>query len=114
MEVHVGWNRERQVELGLGGRQLPADTIVDQLSGGRRRRVLLARAFVALPELLLLDEPTNHLDLTAIEWLEGFLQTWRGTVLCASHDRRFLDKVTARTLDLEFGTLESYPGNYSK
>lgn len=106
--------RARQVLAGLGFRDEELLQPVEQLSGGQRTRLALARALLADPDLLLLDEPTNHLDLEALAWLERFLQRFRGTVLVVAHDRYFLDQVTTRTLELSFGRLEEYPGNYSQ
>lgn len=85
-----------------------------KFSGGQKTRAALARALLAAPDLLLLDEPTNHLDLTSLEWLEDFLASWAGTVLIISHDRFFLDRVVTRVIDLSFGRIEDYPGNYTK
>ncbi|MEM9998838.1 MAG: ATP-binding cassette domain-containing protein, partial [Bacteroidota bacterium] len=84
----------------------------DAGSGGMRRRARLARALVAEPDLLLLDEPTNHLDLDAIDWLEGFLKRWGGTLLFVTHDRAFLRALATRIVELDRGALRSYPGNY--
>jgi len=107
-------HRVQQVLEGLGFHRAQFDTPLGSLSGGQKTRAALGRALLSDPDLLLLDEPTNHLDLAAIEWLENYLQAWRGTLLCASHDRRFLDRVATRTLDLEGGVVESYPGNYTR
>jgi ATP-binding cassette subfamily F protein 3 len=90
------------------------DDPVRQLSGGQKTRVALAKALLSDPDLLMLDEPTNHLDLQAIEWLEEFLRTWNRAFIVVSHDRYFLDRVTNRTLDLAFGTLEDYPAAYDR
>ena len=95
-------------QLGLDG-----EARYENLSGGWRRRTLLARALVVEPELLLLDEPTNHLDIPAIEWLEQLLRGFRGALLFVSHDRRFVDRVATRIIDLDRGRLSSWPGNYS-
>ena len=95
------------------GSSLPADTIVDTLSGGWRRRVLLARALVAQPDLLLLDEPTNHLDIDAITWLEDFLADYAGAVMFVTHDRAFLQRLATRIVELDRGRLTSWPGDYA-
>jgi ATP-binding cassette subfamily F protein uup len=86
---------------------------VDTLSGGWRRRVLLARALVAAPDLLLLDEPTNHLDIEAIEWLESFLAEYAGAVLFVTHDRALLERLATRVVELDRGRLTSWPGDYA-
>ena len=82
-------------------------------SGGEKRRIALARAIISAPDLLLLDEPTNHLDVETIEWIENFLNSWRGTALFITHDRRFLDKIATRVVELDHGKIYSYPGNYA-
>jgi ATP-binding cassette subfamily F protein 3 len=105
--------RIEQVLSGLGFRMDELDTPLAHLSGGQRMRALLARLLLEEPDLLLLDEPTNHLDLEALEWLEGTLVTWPGSMVVVAHDRYFLDKVATRIWDLAFGRLEAYRGNYS-
>jgi ABC transport system ATP-binding/permease protein len=107
------WLREHQVDLVLSRLQLPADAIVDTLSGGWRRRVLLARALVGQPDLLLLDEPTNHLDIEAITWLETFLAEYPGAVMFVTHDRTFLQRLATRIVELDRGQLTSWPGDYA-
>ncbi len=92
---------------------LPPDAIVDTLSGGWKRRVLLARALVGAPDLLLLDEPTNHLDIEAIMWLESFLAEYRGAVVFVTHDRAFLERLATRIVELDRGRLTSWPGDYA-
>jgi ATP-binding cassette subfamily F protein uup len=86
--------------------------VVNTLSGGWRRRVLLARALVAQPDLLLLDEPTNHLDVDAITWLEDFLADYAGAVMFVTHDRAFLQRLATRIIELDRGVLTSWPGDY--
>ncbi len=113
LEEDESWLREHHVELILSRLQLPADAIVDTLSGGWRRRVLLARALVGQPDLLLLDEPTNHLDIDAIQWLEGFLAEYEGAVMFVTHDRAFLQRLATRIIELDRGWLTSWPGNYA-
>ncbi|HUG71793.1 MAG TPA: ATP-binding cassette domain-containing protein [Steroidobacteraceae bacterium] len=107
------WEIPTRVATVLSQLQLDGPVQYEQLSGGWRRRALLARALVVEPELLLLDEPTNHLDIPTIEWLEQLLNTFRGALLLVSHDRRFVDRVATRIVDLDRGQLSSWPGNYS-
>lgn len=106
--------RARQVLFGLGFSEDQLAWPVEQLSGGQRTRLALAQALLSDSDLLLLDEPTNHLDSAALDWLEQFLQRWHGAVIVVAHDRYFLDRVTQRILELAFGRLEEYPGNYSQ
>jgi ATP-binding cassette subfamily F protein uup len=113
LEERDGWRLEQRVEMVLSRLALPADTPVETLSGGWKRRVLLARALVAQPDLLLLDEPTNHLDVDAIEWLEGFLLEYTGAVVFVTHDRAFLERLATRIIELDRGRLTSWPGDYA-
>jgi ATP-binding cassette subfamily F protein uup len=112
LEERGGWSVEQRVETVLSHLTLPADVSVRTLSGGWRRRVLLARALVAAPSLLLLDEPTNHLDIEAIEWLEAFLLEYTGAVVFVTHDRAFLQRVATHIVELDRGRLTSWPGDY--
>ncbi|WP_148715547.1 ribosomal protection-like ABC-F family protein [Chitinolyticbacter meiyuanensis] len=113
LEARDGWKFDALIATTLSHLGLPADERVDALSGGWKKRVALARALVAEPQLLLLDEPTNHLDVSAIEWLEGLLNNYAGSVLFVTHDRRFLDNVANRIVELDRGRLSSFPGNFS-
>jgi ABC transport system ATP-binding/permease protein len=113
LEEDEAWLREHHVDLILSRLQLPADAVVDTLSGGWRRRVLLARALVGQPGLLLLDEPTNHLDIGAITWLETFLADYAGAVMFVTHDRAFLQRLATRIVELDRGALTSWPGDYA-
>jgi ATP-binding cassette subfamily F protein uup len=113
LEERDGWRLEQRVELVLTRLNLDPDTIVETLSGGWRRRVLLARALVGQPDLLLLDEPTNHLDIDAIAWLEDFLAEYSGAVIFVTHDRAFLERLATRIVELDRGRLSSWPGDYA-
>jgi ATP-binding cassette subfamily F protein uup len=112
METAGAWKMRQQIETVLSRLQLEADSDFTELSGGMKRRVLLARALVCDPDLLLLDEPTNHLDIESITWLEEFLLTSSCTLLFVTHDRDLLKKLATRILDLERGNITSWPGNY--
>jgi ATP-binding cassette subfamily F protein uup len=114
LEANDGWTLQNKVEATLSRLQLPQDTLVDQLSGGLKKRVALARALVMDPDLIMLDEPTNHLDIASIEWLEETLVGFAGSVLFVTHDRRFLDRIARRIVELDRGLLASYPGNFSE
>ncbi|MDH0190800.1 ATP-binding cassette domain-containing protein [Acinetobacter ursingii] len=110
-----GWALENKVNTILGKMGLDPDADLADLSGGRKRRVLLARALLTLPDILLLDEPTNHLDVESIEWLEKFLLEQNNlTLLFISHDRSFVDRLATRIVELDRGILRSYEGNYSR
>jgi ABC transport system ATP-binding/permease protein len=112
LDASDGWSLQHRIEATLSRLQLSEDDPVSELSGGLKKRVALARALVMAPDLLLLDEPTNHLDFTAIEWLEETLLSFPGGVLLVTHDRRFLDSVALRIVELDRGHLSAYPGNY--
>jgi ABC transport system ATP-binding/permease protein len=107
------WEVPTRVATVLSQLSLDGEARYEDLSGGWRRRVLLARALVVEPDLLLLDEPTNHLDITTIEWLEELLLEFRGALLFVSHDRQFVNRIATRIIDLDRGQLSSWPGNYN-
>jgi len=110
-----GWALENKVNTILGKMGLDPNADLADLSGGRKRRVLLARALLTQPDILLLDEPTNHLDVESIEWLEKFLLEQNNlTLLFISHDRSFVDRLATRIVELDRGILRSYEGNYSR
>jgi len=113
LDSHDEWQRHHQADMIMSRLSLPATAIVDTLSGGWKRRVLLARALVGQPDLLLLDEPTNHLDIEAITWLESFLADYRGAVVFVTHDRAFLERLATRIAELDRGQLTSWPGDYA-
>ncbi|MDA0814500.1 MAG: ABC-F family ATP-binding cassette domain-containing protein, partial [Verrucomicrobia bacterium] len=114
IEACDGWNVDSRLEALM--RELSApdpDRRVEELSGGEKRRVALCRALAGNPDLLILDEPTNHLDAESIDWLEGFLQQFRGACLFVTHDRYFLDRIATRVAELDGGRFYSHEGNYS-
>ncbi len=108
------WDLDSRLEQAMDAlRTPPPDTIVDNLSGGERRRVALCKLLLQQPDLLLLDEPTNHLDAESVQWLEGHLASYPGAVLAVTHDRYFLDNVASWILEIDRGRLHPYEGNYS-
>ena len=113
IEALDAWNWEQRGETTLAQLHLDGARTLGDLSGGTQKRVALAQALVAVPDVLLLDEPTNHLDLDSIAWLEELLRSFKGSVMVVTHDRAFLDGVATRILELDRGTIRSYPGNFS-
>ncbi|GCE12749.1 ABC-F family ATP-binding cassette domain-containing protein [Tengunoibacter tsumagoiensis] len=112
-----GYTYENRVEQVLDGLEFTREqqaAPVMHLSGGQQTRASLGKLLLQEPDLLLLDEPTNHLDLATLEWLETYLSTWKGAIVIVAHDRYFLDKVVSRIVELAFGRIEEYPGNYTK
>lgn len=110
--LHVEWALQAKVEKVLSLLELPGEADFAALSGGMKRRVLLARALVQDPDLLLLDEPTNHLDIESIIWLEKFLLNYSAALLFITHDRALLQKLATRIIELDRGLLTSFPGDY--
>ncbi|OGV35549.1 MAG: ABC transporter [Lentisphaerae bacterium GWF2_45_14] len=109
-----GWNLDCEIDTIMTKLKCPEkETIISQLSGGEKRRVALAKALISKPELLILDEPTNHLDTESIDWLEEYMQNYRGACIFVTHDRYFLDRVTNKIVELNRGVFQSYKGNYS-
>ena len=109
-----GWDLDRTLEIAMDAlRCPPADSPVDRLSGGEKRRVALCQLLLSKPDLLLLDEPTNHLDAESVAWLERFLDEYPGTVVCVTHDRYFLDNIAGWILEMDRGACIPFEGNYS-
>ncbi len=113
IEDAQGWSLDQRVTETLTRLDLDGDAAFSGLSGGMKRRVLLARARVSSPDVLLLDEPTNHLDIEAIDWLEGFLKAWTGALVFVTHDRRFLRALATRIVEIDRGRLTSWPGDWA-
>jgi ATP-binding cassette subfamily F protein uup len=112
IDAHDGWHIEQRVDTVVSDLKLPADKKMNELSGGWRRRVALAKALVQKPDLLLLDEPTNHLDIATIRWLEDRVYAYPGAVMFITHDRAFLQRLAKRIVEIDRGKLSSWPGNY--
>lgn len=113
LEAADGWSVEQKVEAIISRLSLDADMDFSSLSGGMKRRVLLAQALIREPDILLLDEPTNHLDIASITWLEEFLNSYEGTLLFITHDRMFLQSLATRIIQIDRGQLVSFPGDYT-
>ena len=114
LELNDGWQYQQTIEDVLTRLDLPADKPLNELSGGWQRRAALAKALVSQPDILLLDEPTNHLDISAIEWLEEYLTQFNGALLCISHDRALLRKLSKRIIELDRGNLTLFNGNFDE
>ena len=112
VDHHNGWQLDTRIAAVLESLKLEPTVLLTALSGGWQRKAALARALVCNPDILLLDEPTNHLDVTTIEWLEGFLKDFRGSIIFISHDRAFIRSMATRIVDLDRGQLTSFPGDY--
>lgn len=114
IDAAEGWDLERTVEIAMDALRCPSgDADVSSLSGGERRRVALCRLLLEKPDILLLDEPTNHLDAESVAWLERFLKEYKGTVVCITHDRYFLDNIAGWILEIFHGRCLPFEGNYS-
>lgn len=113
IDSHDGWHINQRIETTMTELDLPADKKMNELSGGWRRRVALARALVQKPDLLLLDEPTNHLDIATIKWLEDRIYNYPGAVMFITHDRAFLQRLATRIVEIDRGKLTSWPGDYA-
>ena len=114
IEAVNGWDADQRVVETLDRLSLDGDASFAGLSGGMKRRVLLARALVSAPDVLLLDEPTNHLDIEAIDWLEDFLKSsWKGALVFVTHDRRFLRALATRIVEIDRGQVSSWPGDWA-
>jgi len=113
IDTHDGWHIEQRVQETITDLGLPGEKKMNELSGGWRRRVALARALVQKPDLLLLDEPTNHLDIATIRWLEDRVYSYPGAVLFITHDRAFLQRLATRIVEIDRGKLTSWPGDYN-
>lgn len=114
IEDQNAWKINQDVETVLTKLKLDGATQFNELSGGLKRRVLLAKALVSKPDLLLLDEPTNHLDIDSIQWLEEHLRQFKGSILFITHDRQFLKQLATDIIELERGELLQFPGNYER
>ena len=114
IEALGGWDIETQTSQIISSLNLPEAAKLGDLSGGWQRRVSLAKALVSCPDVLLLDEPTNHLDLEAVEWLENRVKSFKGSVIFITHDRKFLQQLATRIVDIDRGVLRSWPGDYKK
>jgi len=112
IDAHDGWHIEQRVDTVVSDLRLPADKKMNELSGGWRRRVGLAKALVQKPDLLLLDEPTNHLDIATIKWLEDRVYVYPGAVMFITHDRAFLQRLATRIVEIDRTKLISWPGNF--
>lgn len=114
IEKQDGWRFQQKVNSALEKLQLASNTLMSELSGGWKRRVLISRALISAPDILLLDEPTNHLDIPTIDWLENQLLNFKGTLLFVSHDRAFLDRISTDIVELDRGKSYLHPGNYQR
>src|SRR5690606_31019406 len=108
------WDVEHQIQKIASLLSIDCEQDFSAMSGGRKRRVWLARALVGEPDILFLDEPTNHVDMETVLWMENFLANWQGTLVFISHDRHFINHLATRILELDRGKVRSFPGNYAQ